>query len=262
MSIIQTILHPTDFSPESNYAFRVACSLAKDYNARLFLLHVMRPSMAPVLQEPLPDPLEPANSQVELDERFSWPQPADSSVQVDHRVAEGDAAEEILRLAQAIQCDLIVMGTHGRTGLNRILTGSVAEEVLRQAACPVMTIKNAPSETIRPPAPPKPLAKPGDIVDVRPLGAALASTTGRKLLASHGIEVARLVLPAGKEVFEYRSKGTLVAHCLEGRVAVTALGKTRNLEAGQLLFLLKEEPHTLKAIEDSSLLLTTALPPA
>jgi nucleotide-binding universal stress UspA family protein/quercetin dioxygenase-like cupin family protein len=262
MCTINTILHPTDFSAEAKYAFRVACSLAKDYNARLVLLHVMRPSVAPVLQDPVPDPLEPAESQREILGTFPWPEPSDPRVTVEHRVAEGDAAWEILHLAQAIQCDLIVMGTHGRTGLNRLLTGSVAEEVLRNATCPVMTIKNAPAETSVLPLPAKPLAKPGSIIDIRPLGAALTSTPPGKLIRTHDLDVTRLILPAGKDIFEYTTPGTRVVLCLEGKLAVTALGKTQTLEAGQLLFLPKEEPHTLKGVEDAAVLLTTALPSA
>jgi nucleotide-binding universal stress UspA family protein len=57
------------------------------------------------------------------------------------RVEEGDAAKGIVNAAQATQCDLIVMGTHGRTGLSRLLMGSVAEKVLRSAPCPVLTVK-------------------------------------------------------------------------------------------------------------------------
>src|SRR5207247_9050465 len=61
---------------------------------------------------------------------------------------EGDAAKEIVELARDSQCDLIVMGTHGRTGLGRLLMGSVAEQVMRRAPCPVLTIK-APIEAAR-----------------------------------------------------------------------------------------------------------------
>jgi nucleotide-binding universal stress UspA family protein/quercetin dioxygenase-like cupin family protein len=260
MSTIQTILHPTDFSPECNYAFKVACSLAKDYNARLVLLHVMRPSVAPVFEATVPSSLEPVESQIDLLGRFPWPQPTDPNLQVDHRVTEGDPADEIVHLAQAIHCDLIVMGTHGRTGLNRLLTGSVAEEVLRRAVCPVMTIRQSPAEATSVPVTPRPLAKPGEVVDARPLGNALLSTPTRKLAASNGIEILHLILPAGKELFEFRSRGTSVAHCLEGRVAVIAFGKTQILEPGRLMYLPKDEPRTLKGVEDSSLLLTTMVP--
>lgn len=64
---------------------------------------------------------------------------------VKYRLVQGEAADEILRLAQELDCDLIVMGTHGRKGLPRLLLGSVAEKVLREATCPVLTIKVAPT---------------------------------------------------------------------------------------------------------------------
>ncbi len=78
--------------------------------------------------------------------RVVAPQPG---VQVEHRLEEGDAASEILRVAREGKCDLVVLGTHGRTGLRRLLMGSVAEQVVRQAPCPVVTVK-APSAAAEP----------------------------------------------------------------------------------------------------------------
>jgi nucleotide-binding universal stress UspA family protein len=135
---IKTILHPTDFSPNSNHAFTVAATLARDYKARLILLHVMLPSVNP-FGPPPPVATMPAESQ-NLG-TFPWPRPPFPEVLVDHRVGEGDAHEEILRLAQKEKCDLIVIGTHGRSGLQRLLIGSVAEEVLRKANCPVLAVR-------------------------------------------------------------------------------------------------------------------------
>src|SRR5262249_33247405 len=66
---------------------------------------------------------------------------APAEVRVEHRLAEGDAAAEILRVARETNCDLVVMGTHGRKGLGRLLMGSVAEQVVRKAPCPVLTLK-------------------------------------------------------------------------------------------------------------------------
>lgn len=63
-------------------------------------------------------------------------------VLVEHRLREGDAAAEILQVADEVGADLIVLGTHGRTGLGRVLMGSVAEAVLRRARCPVLTLKS------------------------------------------------------------------------------------------------------------------------
>ena len=103
-------------------------------------------------------------------------------------------------------------------------------------------------------------AKPGEIVDVRPLGSALSSAQTTTLVRAEQVEVIRLVLPAGKEIAEHKAKGEIVVQCLEGRVAFTALGKTQNLETGKLLYLPTGEPHSVKGIENSSFLLTILLP--
>ena len=62
-------------------------------------------------------------------------------VQMEHRLIQGYAIEEILREAVETKCDLIIMGTHGRTRLGRLLMGSVAEQIVRRAPCPVLTVK-------------------------------------------------------------------------------------------------------------------------
>jgi quercetin dioxygenase-like cupin family protein len=105
-----------------------------------------------------------------------------------------------------------------------------------------------------------PHAKPGEVVDVRPLGSALASAQTKTLVRAEQVEVIRLVVPAGKEIEEHKAKGEIVVQCLEGRVAFTAFGKTQNLEAGTLLYLPTGEPHSVKGIENASLLLTVLLP--
>jgi len=252
---IQTILHPTDFSENSRPAFETACALARDYHATLLVLHVMMPSVSPVYQAPLPDPLRTAESQESI-AQLPWPQPSDPQIRVEHRLAEGDPAEEILRLTEAQRCDLVVMGTHGKTGLGRFLTGSVAEEVLRKALCPVLVIRT-PLKA-RPGIESEATANPGDLIDARPLGTALASAHTRTLVRTAAVEVVRLIVRAGQEVPQHKAKGDLIVQCLEGRVAFTALGKTQTLEAGKLLTLPAGEPHALKGIEDASLLLTIA----
>jgi nucleotide-binding universal stress UspA family protein len=85
--------------------------------------------------------LQPEGYQHKLWDDLRRIQSPDPAVPVEHRLAEGDSAEEILRLAQESGCDLIVLGTHGRTGLPRLLMGSVAEQVVRKAPCPVLTVK-------------------------------------------------------------------------------------------------------------------------
>lgn len=105
-----------------------------------------------------------------------------------------------------------------------------------------------------------PHAIPGEVVDVRPLGAALATTVTKTLVKTDSIDVIRMVVPAGKEIPTHKAKGELIVQCLEGKIAFTACGKTHELEAGQLLYLPTGEPHSLRGIEDGSLLLTVLLP--
>ena len=105
-----------------------------------------------------------------------------------------------------------------------------------------------------------PHAIPGEIVDVRPLGMALATTETRTLVKTKAIDVIRMVIRAGKEIPTHKAKGDITVQCLEGKIAFTACGKTNNLEAGHLLYLSAGEPHSLRGIEDGSLLLTILLP--
>lgn len=152
---LRTILHPTDLSDPSENAFRVARMIARESDAKLVVLYVAYPELtAPpvvyselgnsfMLPEDRHDLLAHVKSQ--LHDRFE----RDSDVRVETRLAEGDAADEILRLAEELPCDLIVMGTHGRSGLDRLLMGSVAESVLRRAGCPVLTVKS-PSKAYAP----------------------------------------------------------------------------------------------------------------
>ena len=101
-----------------------------------------------------------------------------------------------------------------------------------------------------------PQANSVEVVDVRPLGAALASAGTATLVKAGAVTVVRLVVPAGKEIPAHAAKGELVVHCLEGRVAFTAGGKTHDLAAGHLLCLPAGEPHSVRGVEDGSLLLT------
>jgi nucleotide-binding universal stress UspA family protein len=144
---IRTILHPTDFSPRSEYAFHLACALARDYGARLLVAHVKVPP-AVVYGDMGAMTMEPEGHEKMLREKLEKLRPADPVVKVEHHFVVGDAADEIVRLAKEHACDLIVLGTHGRTGLSRLLMGSVAELVLRKATCPVLTVKAPePGET-------------------------------------------------------------------------------------------------------------------
>ncbi len=146
MQAIRTILHPTDFSVPSGLAFRLACSLAQAHGARLHVLHVA--------EHPVVVPVEgtgtgwPVRYQQELTAKLLAIRPDDPNVPVEHQLLFAAApGAEIVRVAQAIEADLIVMGTHGRTGLARLLMGSVAEQVVRKAPCSVLTVKAPLPET-------------------------------------------------------------------------------------------------------------------
>lgn len=142
MARFQSILHPTDFSERSLHAFRLACSLARDHEAQLVVLHVAAPPpIAYGSGVPVFDQLE-ENRAVYL-EKLAQLQPRDPGIRVEYRLERGEAAGQIVRVAKEIGCDLIVMGTHGRTGFGRLMMGSVAEEVLRKAPCPVLSLKAA-----------------------------------------------------------------------------------------------------------------------
>lgn len=146
MTPVSTILHPTDFSKNSDDAFRLACALARDYGAKLILLHV-RPRIVP--GGVMTSPAESQELEEEMRRKLNAIRPDDPTIAVQHYVLVGSEADEIARLAHEKACDLIVMGTHGRTGLGRLLMGSVAEKVLRKATCPVVTLKR-PSFDERP----------------------------------------------------------------------------------------------------------------
>lgn len=102
----------------------------------------------------------------------------------------------------------------------------------------------------------------GSIIDVRPLGTALASTKTSALVKSERLEVIRLVLPRGKEIPAHQTFGEITLQCLEGRIAFTTESGTRELGAGQILHLPGEQVHTVLGIDDASLLLTIVLPGA
>jgi len=141
----KTILYPTDFSAENERALHLATVLARDENARLLIVHVSELEQYPV-GEPCPE--EPELDQKEL-EKLKSIVPPDPAVSYEHRLIYGEPgsveianpADEIVKLVNQEHVDMIVMGTHGRTGFKHLLMGSVAEAVVRHAPCAVVTIK-------------------------------------------------------------------------------------------------------------------------
>jgi nucleotide-binding universal stress UspA family protein len=141
------ILHPTDFSPHSQAAFMVAVDLAQQYQARLLVLHVVE-SLGPenVTFGEIATQLEPDGYRQRLLAEVQQIQaPPSVNVRLEHMLAEGTPASEITRTASENDCGLIVMGTHGRTGIKRLVMGSVAEHVVRHAVCPVLVVPMPPS---------------------------------------------------------------------------------------------------------------------
>jgi nucleotide-binding universal stress UspA family protein len=142
------ILHPTDYSESSRPALREAIALAEEHDAKLVLLHVVE-SLGP---ENLSYGESVTAHQPEAFRRALFDElrhilPPESHVRADLVLSEEDLVTAILRTQAEFDCDLIVLGTHGLTGLRRWLSGSVAEEVVRRAPCEVLVVKEP-----RPPA--------------------------------------------------------------------------------------------------------------
>ena len=140
----ETFLVPHDFSDDAEAALEAAVELARRLGARLHLLHVyqqpvdvlspygvaIQPNVGPELRAAAQGRLQQLAARI-------------SGVRVELHVAEGPPALAIAEQAQSLGADLVVMGTHGRTGLRHLLLGSVAERTMRTAPCPVLTVKAA-----------------------------------------------------------------------------------------------------------------------
>jgi nucleotide-binding universal stress UspA family protein len=143
---IQTILHPTDFSESAKHALRLACCLARDQEARLVVLHVVPPGLPIVSSMMMPAPPvsveeSDTDAQQQLQDKIEMMMPACKALPVEYRVEEGAVVDRILAVAAEEDAGLIVLGTHGRTGLGRVFMGSVAEEVVRKAPSSVLAVK-------------------------------------------------------------------------------------------------------------------------
>ena len=125
---VRTILYATDFSSYSNQAYFHAVALAEHHDANLVVSYVYTPG-------------------IDSGDRRFWRnqleqiRPSNPDIPVQHVFLEGDPATELVSHATEAGVDLIVMGTHGRTGVERLLMGSVAEKVLRDAPCSVLVVK-------------------------------------------------------------------------------------------------------------------------
>jgi universal stress protein A len=156
---ITRVLVPIDFSPSARAALEYATFLAGRLGAELDVLHVWEPpgyvgpdtlALLPVGTGQPGWEQTRAEVQREVDAFLAKAKAPPRSLSV--RVEAGEPSDTILHIAKDGGADLIVMGTHGRTGLSRLLIGSVAEAVLRRSVCPVLTIR-VPSKASREPVP-------------------------------------------------------------------------------------------------------------
>jgi nucleotide-binding universal stress UspA family protein len=134
-----TIVFPTDFSTASDAALVHAAALARQSGGRLLIVHVEEPPLAyggGELYYGLPEPSSERILKMLEDVR-----PADPAVPFTHRLTMGDPAAEIVRIAGDENAEMIVLGTHGRTGITRLLMGSVAVAIVRRAPCPVLVYR-------------------------------------------------------------------------------------------------------------------------
>src|SRR2546425_2918446 len=149
---LRKILLPTDFSGCANYALPYAAAIARATGATIICVHVVEPIVPAVgysgLAEPMP--IADISDQLEDSAERELPELADcedfNGLEVEEVIVHGDPAAEIVRVAGEHEVDLIVVSSHGRTGLGRIIFGSTAEAVVRHASFPVLVVKPPPQE--------------------------------------------------------------------------------------------------------------------
>jgi nucleotide-binding universal stress UspA family protein len=144
MTTTRRIIHPTDFSEAAEPAFRYALDAAKRDDAELVLVHVLEP-ISDFADEVYILRAEKLREAARDSARWHFEKlvesAKDAGVRVSPLLLEGSPAEEIASAASTTGAHLIVMGTHGRTGLSRLVLGSVAQHVIALAGCPVVVVK-------------------------------------------------------------------------------------------------------------------------
>jgi universal stress protein A len=147
---IKKILVPTDFSAPSRRAMDYAAVLAKESGAEILLLHVIES-----LPYSVTDTLHVVDHRRALEKTAGAllenlrSELAEKELAVKTHLASGTAYDKILKSSRREKADLIVMGTHGRTGMSHLLLGSVAEKVVRLAACPVLTVRDRAATRVK-----------------------------------------------------------------------------------------------------------------
>lgn len=149
---IKRILFPTDFSGFSKQALKYALSFATRYGAKLYVLHVVESMLElpefRLFNIPISGPSSRLEKRLRARLETIIPRSFRRQIEVVPLIRYGKSFEEIIRAAEACEADLIVMATHGRTGLDRVVFGSVAEKVILRASCPVLSIKHPEHEFV------------------------------------------------------------------------------------------------------------------
>ena len=144
---LNRVLYATDFSSASEPALGFASKLASESHATLYIAYVETAREAPLPYAAeygyyAEHAAEAVAAMKRHREQLDEVRPASPGANCVHRLLEGDPAEQILNLANEVGADVIVVGSHGRTGFSRVLLGSVAEEIVRRAECPVVVVKH------------------------------------------------------------------------------------------------------------------------
>lgn len=142
--IINNILVPIDFSDYSKNALKYAAQFAKEFNAKLYLIYVVEPIIYPtdfsMGQIAIPSADIDLHSRAE-EELKKLSNTIDSSLKTEIMIKTGKPFFEIIETAKEKDIDLIIIATHGHTGVEHLLFGSTAEKVVRKAPCPVLTLR-------------------------------------------------------------------------------------------------------------------------
>lgn len=154
MGVFDTICCAVDFSSASENALRVAAELARRLDSKLVLLHVREPRLLPAGAVLAPPEFFSDAVVRDAEEMATWTAIAEEArgAKVRTVTVEGPAAVSICRFARESRADLIVVGTHGRGAVSRMVVGSVAEQVGRKAQCPVLFVRELGKAELRSPA--------------------------------------------------------------------------------------------------------------
>jgi nucleotide-binding universal stress UspA family protein len=222
MACFRQILCPIDFSDFSRHALTHARAIAGQHKSRLTLLHVVPLTAVPyalglpVVPVSVPAPVD-LRAVVESMRHFARTD-VETSVATQFEIGQGDVASEILDRAAAMPSDLIVMGTHGRSGFERLVLGSVTEKVIRKAHCPVLTVPRQ-TENVVAPAPFTRILCAIDFSDTSlcalECALSLKQDTGAHLTLVHVVEVSPA--PAVGGDVEERALGAYVAAAAQAR---------------------------------------------